>query len=1140
MRVNGMSKTGLAVIHSNRMEMLRDVLVTWLTQNPLPPLEQETVLVQSNGMAQWLKLALAAPATAATPGCGIAAGLQTRLPQSFLWQAYRSVLGSDFIPETSPFEKQRLQWRLFRLLPQLLTADPDTFAPLQRFLEADPDQRKQHQLAYHLADLYDQYQVYRPDWLTDWLQGVSDDLAADQRWQAALWGAIHKDIAQAGPALSRPEIQQQFITELNQAQQGEFPALPRRLIVFGITSLPRPTLEALHALSRHCQILQFVQNPSGLYWVDLIEDRALLKVSTPRHPQRTGTAGHPLLAAWGKQGCDFMHLLEQFDSPDEYRAQFDSIDPFDPPVSEHTNLHEAPLLTQIQQDIFDLTPLPEPDKKRPLNADRSIRFHRAHSRQREVEILHDRLLDAFEHAQSEDKPLRPRDIIVMVPDIDRYAPAIEAVFGTLEPTDPRHIPYSIGDRRTRAEAPIAAAFEKLTDLPNARLTLGEVLDLLEVPAFRHKFGFHDNDLPLLKRWCEDAGIRWGLDGAQREVVNENIAFDQNSWRFGLQRMLLGYAVGDGDAWQDIEPYPEISSLDAALLGPLKQLLDTLDLQLGAFRQPGRPLEWVQRIEALLSDCFDMQNPEALALESRVVPAMQKWLTACDDAGFNDAIPLTIARDSWLKALEEEGPAQRFLAGRVNICTLMPMRSIPFRIVCLLGMNDRDYPRTRAPVDFDLMAISGKQRAGDRSRRDDDRYLFLEALLSARDHLHISWVGRSARDNTVQPPSVLVSQLQDHIDRGWQINHPLLIDHPLHPFSGHYTGQDERFTYAAEWQANERCGSESGALPPADISAEQSVTVRDLYRFLGNTAGHFFSQRLKLSFDEIGDSLPETEPFDVDGLPAYAIQDALLEPLRGQHLPDNPTQAIQAAGERLLRSGRLPAANLGKLSLKDRRSQAMAAAQRWQAIRHEYGNPALPQEISVTRVIHSATFVIEDWSTGLYYNNDGQLARLSLKTGDVNKGKTPHYSGLLSDWVQHLIMNASGLNCSSWIVGHNGKHHLLPLTVDEANNHLNMILKAWLDGLEQPLPLPPRTVFTYLSQPAPRTPIAANLAKTYESGYNGTGEVDYAKSGAWRRSFPTAAALLEPTDGEQTLFSLWAERLYQPLIDQLNTEGATHG
>ncbi|MRH77762.1 exodeoxyribonuclease V subunit gamma [Spiribacter sp. C176] len=1135
-----MSKTGLAVIHSNRMEMLRDVLVTWLTQNPLPPLEQETVLVQSNGMAQWLKLALAAPATAATPGCGIAAGLQTRLPQSFLWQAYRAVLGSDLIPEKSPFEKQRLQWRIFRLLPELLKTDPAVFAPLTQFLKTDPDQRKQHQLAYHLADLYDQYQVYRPDWLIDWSKGMTQDLEADQQWQAALWAALNEEITATGGTLSRPAIQQQFIAQLNQAEPGEFSALPRRLVVFGITSLPRPVLEALHALSNHCQILQFVQNPSNQYWADLVEERELLKVATPRHPRKSGTVSHPLLAAWGKQGSDFIQLLEQYDTPEAYRGQFETIDPFDPPVSEHKDRQTMPLLTQIQQDIFDLTPLPEPDKKRPLNTDRSIRFHRAHSRQREVEILHDRLLDAFEHAQSKGKPLRPRDIIVMVPDIDRYAPAIEAVFGTLEPTDPRYIPYSIGDRRTRAEAPIAAAFEKLTDLPNARLTLGEVLDLLEVPAFRQKFGLQEHDLPILKRWCEDAGIRWGLDSTQRQAANLNAAFEQNAWRFGLQRMLLGYAVGAGQAWEGIEPYSEIGSLDAALLGPLKQLLDTLDTHLTAFRQPGRPLEWVQRIEALLSDCFDLQNTEALELEGRVVSAMQNWLTACDEAEFNDAIPLTIARDSWLKALEEEGPAQRFLAGRVNICTLMPMRSIPFRIVCLLGMNDRDYPRTQAPLDFDLMAISKKRRAGDRSRRDDDRYLFLEALLSAREHLHISWVGRSARDNTVQPPSVLVSQLQDHIDRGWKIDHPLIVDHPLQPFSSRYTNQDEYFTYADEWQVGADDQANNRPLPQPTLSAAQSVSMGNLHHFLRNTAAHFFSERLKLRFDEAGNSLPEHEPFDLDGLDSYAIQNALLMPLQGQHLPDQPADAIEAAGQRLLRSGQLPIANLGRLTLKNLRSQALCAAERWQTVRQEYPNPKPPQELNLSRCINSTVFIIEDWTDGLFCNADGQLARLVLKAGDVTKGKNPHYPKLINDWVQHLVLNASGLNVSSWIVGHNGKHHLLPMPIDTALNHLDSILQAWIVGLEQPLPLPIRTVFAYLSQTAPLTLTEEALAKTYESGPKNTGEVDYADSGAWRRSFPTAAALLQPKMNEQTLLAFWGERLFQPLIDNLNTEGAKHG
>ena len=310
---------------------------------------------------------------------------------------------------------------------------------------------------------------------------------------------------------------------------------------------------------------------------------------------------------------------------------------------------------------------------------------------------------------------------------------------------------------------------------------------------------------------------------------------------------------------------------------------------------------------------------------------------------------------------------------------------------------------------------------------------------------------------------------------------------------------------------------------------------DLHRFLSNTAQHFCAERLKLRFDETGESLPEHEPFDLDGLETYKAQEALLAPLQGHHLPNQPAAAIEAAGQRLLRSGQLPVANLGQLTLKNMRSQANIAARRWQAIREEYSDLEPPQEIFLQRDINTTRFLIEDWSDGLYRNADNQLARLVLKAGDVNKKKIPHYPRLLNDWVQHLVLNASGLNVSSRIIGHDGQHHLLPLPTNQATEYLDAILQAWIAGLEQPLPLPTKTVFAHLKQVPPSAPTTKELAKTYESAPFTTGELDYANSGAWRRSFPNAAGLLEPTIGEKTLFSFWAARLYQPLIEHLNAE-----
>ncbi|MCK8514967.1 exodeoxyribonuclease V subunit gamma [Methylonatrum kenyense] len=1147
---------GLAVLHGNRLESLRTLVVDWLRAHPLAPLESETVLVQSNGMAQWLKLALAAPEGGAEPGCGIAAAQHFLLPQSFLWQAYRAVLGAEAVPETSPFEKQRLQWRIYRLLPGLLAGDPDTFAPLVRFLDTDQDSRKRHQLARRLADLFDQYQVYRADWLADWLEGrdqLTDargktrPLAEDLRWQAVLWRALHADAGEAARLLSRPGIQQRFIQALDRAAPGSLPELPRRVLVFGITSLPRPVLDALHALSRHCQILQLVQNPSGHFWADLVEDRELLQLDRHRHQRNFGTPGHPLLAAWGKQGRDFIALLDQIDEPERYRDWFQSIDVFEPPVPEDQPLEDAPLLQQIQQDIFDLTPLPEPGAERALVGDRSIRFHRAHSRQREVEILHDRLLDAFARADAAGQPLRPRDIIVMVPDIDAYAPAVEAVFGTVNTTDPRYIPYTIGDRRARSEAPLAVALEKLADLPNARLTLGDVLDLLEVAAFRRRFGLTEEDLPLLRRWCRDAGIRWGLDGAQRRQLELDSDFEQNSWRFGLRRMLLGYAVGTGEAWQAIEPYPEIGSLDAALLGPLRALLDTLEQQLKAFREPGRPADWAQRIEALLTDCFALHGADELALESRVVGAMQGWTLACEEAGFDEPIPLSVARDAWLSALEDEGPAQRFLAGRVNICTMMPMRSIPFRLVCLLGMNDGDYPRTRPPLDFDLMALKGQYRPGDRSRRDDDRYLFLEALLAAREQLHISWIGRNPRDNEPLPPSVLVNQLRDHLDRGWRVpdrdgrpvatSEALTVDHPLPPFSPRYADDGELFTYAREWEAGDVPATAAAALDTPELPEDLVLTINDLNRFLADPARHFLSERLKLRFDSDNEAPPENEPFEVSGLDAYGIHEALLQPLREDALRTDPETAIRAAGQRLMRSGQLPVAGLGQLQLDNATAQAVSAAERWQALRADYPTAEPPRELRLQRNIQGRTLTIEDWSTDLFQAADGRIARLVLKAGDTVKQKKPHYPRLLRDWVQHLVLNAAGIRATTCIVGHDDVHTLRPLDVNDARERLDAVLDGWLTGLQQPLPLPLRTVFAYLTGKAEEPATVEALENHYEGNSQQTGEVDYDSSGALQRCFPTTASLLEPRHQDQSLFDYWAGRLHRPLVEHLTPEDA---
>ncbi|MDR5865372.1 exodeoxyribonuclease V subunit gamma [Halomonas koreensis] len=1099
---------GFMVVHGNRLEALRDLAVEWLRNHPLGPLEDEVILVQSNGISQWLKLALAADPPA---GAGIAAAMDVTLPARYLWQAYRAVLGSEAVPPASPLDKPRLVWRLMRLLPELL--DDATFTPLARFLADDADRRKRHQLAERLADLFDQYQVYRADWLSAWAEGRDElidargqarPLAEDQRWQPALWRRLRDDIGEAGLATSRAWVHTRFLEACREltpgspqrgSGKGRPPGLPRRVVVFGISSLPRQTLEALAAVSRVSQVMLCVHNPCRHYWADIIEHKDLLRAARRRQRQRPGMPlelddtrlhlhAQPLLAAWGKQGRDYLRLLDEFDDPDHYRALFDAealrIDLFDSPLEQA----EAPgLLQQLQDDILELRPPRETRDTWPAvdpARDRSLRFHIAHSPLREVEILHDQLLAAFDA----DPTLRPRDVLVMVPDIDTYAAAIQAVFGRLPPDDPRHIPFTLSDQTSRHRQPLLVALEALLHLPESRLTVSDLLDLLEVPALRGRFGLDAEALPVLRRWIEGAGIRWGLDAEQRARLDLPGGLTANTWAFGLRRLMLGYAVGRSTEnesaegpWHDIEPFGDIGGLEAALAGPLMDLLDVLEAQWRALAEPADVPTWCRRLRGLLGACFAAEDEADLATLSRLEELLEEWQETTEDAGLSEALPLSVVREHWLGQLDEANLSQRFLAGAVNVATLMPMRAIPFRHVCLLGMNDGDYPRTQRPLDIDLMGHD--YRPGDRSRREDDRYLFLEALLSARDGLMISWVGRSIHDNEPRPPSVLLGQLRDHLAAGWRLAgaeagddagqallDALTTEHPLQPFSRSYFVNNPRlFTYAHEWRAVHAIetapqGAADDELPP--MALDTALPLARLGGFLKDPVKAFFTTRLGVFLEREALESPDHEPFALDGLDHWQLQQALIEAgRRAVDAGESPTPAVHDTLERLEREGRLAMGGFAELmreQLVEPLDKVLGDyADQLEAWPHAWETPAA---VSLALATDEGPLHIEDWLDGLRENAAGERCRLVLMTSSlINKGKY-NWKHWLAPWVAHLAGQLALGPMTTVLLSRAGGGTLAPMDATTARAHLETIARAWRAGMTAPLPLARDTAFAW--------------------------------------------------------------------------------
>jgi len=1083
---------GFHAVHANHLEDLRRAVVFICQQNPLPPLQSETFLVQSNGIAQWLKLALAEKRSedGSNGGLGIAAGMDFLFPARFIWQAYRAVLTDGEVPEQSPFDKRRLVWRLYRLLPELVVTD-EAFNPLARFLDGSDTDLRAFQLAEKVADLFDQYQVFRADWLAAWEQGRDvvistrngeKPIEEDTRWQPMLWRKLVEDTG-AEAHTSRSQIHTRF---MKQGQQVAVPAhpsrLPKRIVVFGVSSLPRQALEALYVLSRFSQVVLCVHNPSQFYWADIVSDRELLKAERKRgasHPtlsqiddaDQLHQHANPLLAAWGKQGRDYIRLLDEFDNPDEYHNSFQTPDQKIDIFSEHGAGQATCLLHQLQNDIYNLTPLQEiRDEQRELNLqdDHSVVFHNAHSPQREVEILHDQLLAAF----NADDTLRPRDIMIMVPDINVYAPHIQAVFGRHTAGRKRHIPFTISDQGQRNHEPVLIALETLMSLPRHRFGVSEIISLLEVPGIRDRFEITEEEIPLARRWVEGANIRWGLHGAHRESLELPADLDRNTWQSGLRSMLLGYGMGDDEPWADVQPYGEIGGLQASLAGRLGDFVYHLEKVWHDLQANRTPQQWETLFAAMLEQFFHKVEGHDLLLLNRFRRQLEQWLDDTLAAGLeHQLLPLNIVKDVLLDGLDEGGLNQRFLAGKVNFATLMPMRAIPFRTVCLLGMNDGDYPRSRPPVDFDLMAQD--YRPGDRSRREDDRYLFLEAMLSAREQFYISWVGRSIRDDSPRPPSVLVGQLQDHLNRLWQLPGPpnvavteaLTTCHPLQPFSRGYFPQSQHvrslFTYEHEWRRAHGTGAadkQQQAL--AYQRPEEPVTLNDLSGFLKKPIDMFYQRRLQVRFEDVENDDTDTENFDLNGLDRWRLDTELIEQgvLKASN-EDDLEQRLETTLDCMARRGDLGMGTTeqrlrGELSgrLPDLFERYQSALAEWP---EEIGEP-LPFDYHLANGTGSVEVL--DLIDHLRRNHEGKLCRLviagsSLLTGSGHTKKI-RYANLMRDWVIHLAGQIAAQSFETLILGKEEKRNVrfAPLAKETASKHLNAILARWMDANTRALPV----------------------------------------------------------------------------------------
>ncbi|WGE88932.1 exodeoxyribonuclease V subunit gamma [Actinobacillus arthritidis] len=905
------------VFFSQKLSSLATLLIRLQQNDPNPnPFEPETVLVQSVGMAQWLQMQIA-------DQTGIAGNYQFPFPTSFLWQQYRVLFPE--LPKENIFERERVTWRLMRLIPSYL--HQSEFEPLNLYLNKDMRQYqlKLYQLAGKIADLFDQYLVYRPHWLVHWESGQIEtvlkeiltaafqekneqDILANLRWQATLWNALVEDIKADSDekvfmTSHRAYLQQQYFDKLDNLSEAEQAKLPKRIFVFGISSLPATQLAVLKKLSEHCDIYLFFLDPSQEYWADSVEDKSLEKLALKQQLSRQdldallAEQGNQLLTMWGKQGREFLaQLVEQ--EPDN------TIDVFDEYAGDSnlTKLKNA-ILHFNNEQCFELA-----------EQDQSIQIHSCHSVMREVEVLHNKLLQMFE----QNPALTPKDIIVMSADIDKYAPYINAVFARYERGDKRYIPFTLSDQKVTAIDPIIASFLTLLNLKESNFNAESLLDLLDVNALRTRFHLQEQDLQILRDWINQVGIRFGLNIQQDDWQNHN------AWENGLTRLLLGTSLKEESGiWQDSIAFNESYGLSATLVGFLAKFIENLTAWYEFIQQDHTVSEWQARVQMLIGE-FYQESDDSLDAILLLNETLNEVVNKAEQAKFTESIGIEIIRLLLEDKLNQQQNSLHFLAGKVNFCTLLPMRAIPFKVVCLLGMNEADFPRQHSVNSFDLMQYAPKR--GDRARRDDDRYLFLEALLSAQEIFYLSYIGQSATNNKQRLPSVLVSQLLDylaeHLTESSRLQvsenerfseslflQKMVVKQPLTVFSPkNFTA--EYASFDKEWLLDQAYESLADFLyKPLDLKGEipTEINLEDLIAFVSNPIKYFFNHQLGVYFRNNEESIEESEKFSLNKLDDYQLR---------QHLVTLEPAEREAFFKQEQLKGNLPIANFAKVSVRD--------------------------------------------------------------------------------------------------------------------------------------------------------------------------------------------------------------------------------
>jgi exodeoxyribonuclease V gamma subunit len=973
----------LHVHHADRADHLVAALADVLRRAPVDPFTPEVIAVHSRGIERWIAQRLSHHlGTSPDRADGVAANLTFPFPGAIVGEVVARAAGHD--PDADPWQPDRLVWPLLDVVDEAVrSGDHALLGPLRTHVADNRGRPSDRRLGAvrRVAELFDRYAVHRPAMLQAWAgddgnvgdrddsssrRGGTTDLGSDgrplpdrDRWQPRLWRAVHARIGTtSGP--ERLADATAAIARGRSVDGGPLALdLPDRLAIFGVTALSATSIEVLAALAEGPtatapdgrDVHLFLLHPSPVLWrrtATHLAEAAAARGPAPvvgagaegtavvpatgrtvlparDHDPTAGLARDPLLAAWGRDTRELQIVAstvsaEHHDHSAEHHDHGADATPtaVDPPT----------LLGRLQAAVHDDRPRHDQDVLPGLDrADRSVQLHRCHGPARQVEVLRDVLL----HLLADDPRLEPRDVVVLCPDIERFAPLIEAVFGG--PVDRSggddgvQLRVQLADRALRRTNPLLRVVAELLELADGRVTASGVLDLCTRGPVRRRFDLDEDDLGRLEAWLDSTGIRWGLDADHRD--ERGIPTAVNTWRSGLDRLLAGVAVADERLRTvgGVAPEDDVEGDAVELAGRFAELLARLDGIVRTMRTPRPVGAWLDVLTEAVGQLCEV-DPDESWQEVQLGRAFGEVRDAVRGTAADTArLPLSLPEVRGLLGDRLEGAPSRAAhrTGDLTVCTLVPMRSVPHEVVVLLGMDDEVFPRRTVPDGDDLLATA--PLVGDRDPRTEDRQLLLDALLAAGSHLVVLTTGHDERTGEPRPPAVPIGELLDVVDRtvttDLRDDHDaplsaaaaITVDHPLQPFdprrfapaglgpaarpatgAGVPFGFDSHDLAAAQALVGTRTPARAFLTERlAPLETIGPLPLRELITFLHHPVQALLSQRLDVTYPRDGDVRDDRVPVELVQLAAWSVGDRLLTEVMAGRDPDRWLEVERSRG-----------------------------------------------------------------------------------------------------------------------------------------------------------------------------------------------------------------------------------------------------